>query len=182
MNSALELEPAIGAFSLEHHNNFFKAAETSRTGRQNLNAPAARFSVARIHPVKLAGKECGFVTARAGTNLDNDVFAVVGIFRQDQILETGFQLFLTLSQSVNLFFGELSYSLIVFFKELTVLLDLLLNLAPFTVRDDDLLQFGSLLGQLRIFPLQVGKGRIRHQAFELFVTLFNFCQFIKHKM
>src|SRR5918994_4578018 len=92
MNAALEFETAISAFPFDHHDNFFEPAQTGRVGAQDFNAPAAGFSIARVHSIQLSGKKGGFVASRAGSYLDYDVLTIVRILGQDEKPETVFQI------------------------------------------------------------------------------------------
>src|SRR5437016_9431042 len=106
MNAALELEPAVSPFPLDHHDNFFEAAQTGWVGTQDFSPPASGFSVARVHAIELTAKKGRFVASCPGSYFDNDVLTIVGIFGQNQKLEAVFQIVLALAQHADFFFSQ----------------------------------------------------------------------------
>src|SRR5581483_1209012 len=118
--------------------------------------PALRFSVTVIHAKEFRGEESGFVASGAGTDFEDDVLFVVGIFGQEQDFEFFFnsadaalesiQFFLRVCAHVwILFVGEESFafrnpSFQIF--ELAVLFD---DGRNFAMRFGGLLVFGGVI-------------------------------------
>src|SRR5258706_12786837 len=66
VHTALEFEPAVGALTFDAHDDFLVTTQTGWVGAHHLDAPAARFSVARIHSKQFRGKQRRFATASTG--------------------------------------------------------------------------------------------------------------------
>src|SRR5690554_5431972 len=80
--SAFELEARVGTFSFNHKDDLFKATKFRSVSTQDVDLPTLFFSIARIHSKKRTSKEGGFVAARPGPDLNNDVLLIIGVFRQ----------------------------------------------------------------------------------------------------
>ena len=77
---ALDLSPrqhAVFALALIHY----------------FDVPSLRFGKARIHSEQVAGKNGGFVSARAGADLEEHVLVIVRVSGQQMLLQVEFQLF-----------------------------------------------------------------------------------------
>ena len=55
--------------------------------RQDLDLPAHRLGILRVHAKQVAGEDRGFVAARARTNLEVNVAVVVGVRRDQRFLQ-----------------------------------------------------------------------------------------------
>ena len=90
--AGLELELRIGALADDARDDFLVAAHLARAFRHDLDLPALALGVARVHAEQVAGEQRRFVAAGAGADFEEDVALVVGVFRQQQLLQVGFEL------------------------------------------------------------------------------------------
>src|ERR1041384_4370372 len=180
VHAALELEPAVSALALDEQNNFFESAQAGRVRAHDLDAPAAVLGVARVHARELGREQCRLVAAGAGANLKDHVPAVVGVFRQQKVFEARFELFFALAEQRELLLRHLAHRLVRLAEQLLVRFDLLLGLLPVAIAEDELFEVRALLGDLGVFARFPRKRRIAHEAFELRITLFDFCEFVEH--
>jgi hypothetical protein len=80
-----------------------------------------RLGEAHVHAREIAAEDSGFVATGAGTNLDEDVFLVVGILWNEELCELGLEPLPALAQRALLLLGELAHLGIC--EELRVLLE-----------------------------------------------------------
>jgi len=71
--------------------DFLVAAGTALIAGGHFDAPALVFAKADIHPEQVAGKNGGFITARATPDFYNGVFAIFRIGRYQKQLDGFFQ-------------------------------------------------------------------------------------------
>ena len=79
MDAALVFEDAVDAFAGYGHDNFFETAGGAFGEGGDGELPAAAFAVALVHLEEVAGKDCSFVAARSGANLEDGVAGVFGV-------------------------------------------------------------------------------------------------------
>src|SRR5690606_25230749 len=92
MGSRLELQPGIDAFALHPRDDLLVAALLAVAGADHLDLPALLLGIAGIHAEQVAGEQRRLVAAGAGTDLEEDVAAVVRVARYQQTLEPRLQL------------------------------------------------------------------------------------------
>ncbi len=63
------------------------AAEIGRLVVEHLGRPALPLGVAQVHPQQVAGEQRRLLAALAGLDLEDDVLAVVGVLRQQQLAQ-----------------------------------------------------------------------------------------------
>ena len=90
VHAALVLELAVHALAFDHRDDFLEPAHSGSAGGDDFDPPALRFGIARIHAEEFLGKQGGFVATRAGADLQQHVLFVVGVFRNQENLEVGF--------------------------------------------------------------------------------------------
>ncbi len=82
VHAALVLEHAVDARAAHRDDNLLEAAGRAGALRCDGGGPAAALAVAQIHLGQVAGKEGGFVAACAGAYLEDYVFVVFGVDRE----------------------------------------------------------------------------------------------------
>src|SRR3990172_8518342 len=87
MDPALILEAAVCPFSLNDRDHLFEAALTRGTRTDELNSPPAALRILGVHPKQLRRKQRRFVSAGSGTDLQESVFLVSRIVRQEKELD-----------------------------------------------------------------------------------------------
>jgi len=85
--SRLELQHPIGIFAMDHEDNLLIATGFRRAFTYQLRLKTVGFTPARIHAVKVATEQAGLVTAGGGPDLDDAITPIVGIFRDQHILQ-----------------------------------------------------------------------------------------------
>ncbi len=106
VDARLVLEPAVRFAALDRDDDFLVAAGFVFALAEQLDAHLHALGEARVHAQQVAREDSGFVAARAGANLDEDVLRVVGIARQHQLLELRFEHDAPLAQRRRFFFRE----------------------------------------------------------------------------
>ena len=79
VRARLVLQPRVGALADDAADDFLEAAFLAVVAAEDLDFPALRFGVSRIHAKQLAGKQCRLVAAGGRADLEEDVAVVVGI-------------------------------------------------------------------------------------------------------
>ena len=80
-------QPPVDLLAADLHDDLAVAAQLGFAGRQDLGLPAAMLGVAQVHAQQVAGKEGAFITAGAGPDLQDGVAGIVGVARQQQVLD-----------------------------------------------------------------------------------------------
>ena len=89
MRAGFELEACVDALARDPADDFAVAAVLAAAFRHDLDRPAAPLRVARVHPVQVAREDGGFVAARRGADLEEDVVIVERVGRNEQLLQHG---------------------------------------------------------------------------------------------
>ena len=165
------LETAIRALALDGEDHFLEAAHVAFALAEQLDLVVVDFGPARVHAIQFAGKERGFLAARPGAHLDDDVLVVVGVFGQEQHLELLFQLGVLLLQLGHFQLGQfLHVGVAVVLRQFLVLLDLLFHTLKTAERLDQFLQLAALLGQLVETRIVGDDLRVSHQPIQFIVA------------
>ena len=182
VHAALELEPAVGALPHHQRDHLLEAAEAGRARGEHLDAPAVPLGVARVHAKELGGEEARLVAAGAGTDLEHRVALVVGVLREEELLEHRVERDQARLERGQLAARQLAQLGVLLARELAVLLDLArhaLALAP----------AGDRLLELRPFPGELGElapvgddGRVRDQALQLLVASLDLGEAVEHRL
>src|SRR5258706_15310886 len=85
--SALILQLAVHASSLDDGDHFLQPADAGVAAGHDLDLPALPLGILAVHPKQLTGKKRSLVAARPGADFEDDVLLIVGIFRDEQNLE-----------------------------------------------------------------------------------------------
>ena len=104
--AGLELEFGIGALADDLGDDFLVAAHFAQAFRQDFHFPALPFGVARIHAEQVAGEQGRLVAAGAGADFQENVAFVVGVLRQQQLLQVDFNLRQLLPGALCLVLGK----------------------------------------------------------------------------
>src|SRR5207249_1839379 len=87
VDTALELQAAEGAPSLDERNDLLEAAETRRVRAHRLDLPTTPFGISGVHPNEIGGEEARLLTSGPGPDLEENVALVSRVARQQQPLE-----------------------------------------------------------------------------------------------
>ncbi len=94
VHAALPLEPrphavpALGyALGLDRDRDVLEPAEVGLLAVEHLGDPAVPFGVPQVHPQQVAGEQRRLLAALARLDLEDDVLAVVGVARREQLGE-----------------------------------------------------------------------------------------------
>ena len=64
--------------------HFAVAAQVVLGRLDDLHRPLPRLRVARIHPEKISGEECGFLSARTRSDFEENIFLIIRVLREEQ--------------------------------------------------------------------------------------------------
>ena len=108
VSAALKLETGIGTVSADEEGDLLVSAQFRFVDLGDLASEAVSLRIHYVHTVQVGGKQSRLFPARAGTDLHNHVFIVVGILRDQHLTELLLQIGKLLPQSVILLFCHLS--------------------------------------------------------------------------
>ena len=133
---------------------------------------------AQVDAEDLGDEERGLVAAGAGAKLDDDVFIVIGILRQQHDLQFFFDRLELRFERGEFFLGHLSQ---VWIGEHRLCLgDTVGNLAVLTILFNDRLHVAVFLGDGLKLLLIVDEVRVGHVARERVITGFHLGEAVKH--
>ncbi|MNM55341.1 hypothetical protein D3C81_664780 [compost metagenome] len=112
MRTTFVLQLTICASAVNHKDNLFKTAQVAFIHVHNIDAPALRIGIPRIHPVQIGGKQSRFVPSGRTANFHDDVLIVVRILRQQQYANLLFQLLLTCAEFLDLHLHHFAHFII----------------------------------------------------------------------
>src|SRR5439155_371145 len=81
----------IGALPDHARDDLLVPAGIARRFRYHLHLPALAFRVARVHAKEVAREERRLIPAGPGADLEEDVALIVGVLRQEQVLQLRFE-------------------------------------------------------------------------------------------
>ena len=90
--AGFEAHAAVGVVALEAQHDFLVAAQLAFVGAHDLDLPAERGGVARVHACQIGGEQCRFVAARAGADFNEGIAFVVRVLGQQEALKLVFEL------------------------------------------------------------------------------------------
>lgn len=101
MHAGLELHDGVDAVALDLELDGLKATGLAGAGIEHGSLPAARLAKALVHLVQVAGEDGRLVATGGGADLDDGVLVVVGVARDEHVLDV----FLELGK-LGLVFGD----------------------------------------------------------------------------
>ncbi len=181
VDAGLELEPRVDPVSLDLEGGVLDAVDRGVVGVGHVDLPALRLGVADVHAHHLGGEERRFVAAGAGPDLDEDVLVVVGVLRLEEDLDLALEQWLLRLELGNLHFGELAH-VVVGAEHLPCVAQALADVLELAVLGDHVLDLGDGLHGLAIGRHVRGHGRIADLRLKLVVALFDFVEFLVHRL
>src|SRR5262249_47186211 len=148
MHAALELEAAERALPLDRGDHLLETAEPRPTRAEHVDPPAPRLRVAAVHAEELRREEARLLAAGAGADLEQHVALVVGVARQEELLQPCLEIGVARTQAGQLLLRERAHRLVGVLQQALAVLDLPLHVLPLTEGADDLLEAGALLREL----------------------------------
>ena len=115
VHTTLIFQTGICSLSLNHKSNFLKSTDSVLIETHHLSLPTARFCVFHIHTINFCCKQCRFISAGTGTDLNDNVLAVIRVLRKKKNLQFCFQLFHSLLCIGKFFLQHLAHFFILFF-------------------------------------------------------------------
>src|SRR5882672_6595718 len=103
--AGFEFEPGVRALPDDAGDDFLVAAGIARRFGYDLHLPALAFRIARIHAKQIAREERRLVSTGSGADLEENVALIVGVPRQEQLLQLRFERGEPLAASLDLAFG-----------------------------------------------------------------------------
>ena len=182
VDAGFKLEPAEDALSLYEADDLLQSPQSCEMAAQNLHLPLFRLGVLSVHTEKIGGKQGGFFSAGPGTDLQENVFLVVGVFGQEEERQFLFGLQETLLQILDLGPGQLPEFLLLFGEQFLVLLNLSLQVLVPPIDFEDLLEMCMLLRDPPVFGLVLEDLACAESFRELLKPLLDFTQVLKHHM
>ncbi len=83
VGTGFKFKPRVSPITLDHKGGFFDAADAGFRDVDHLGLPALVLSIAQIHPHQLRGEQSRFIAAGTGSDLDDDVFLIIRIGRDE---------------------------------------------------------------------------------------------------
>src|SRR5512139_3874406 len=107
--AGLELQARVGALAHDAGDHLLEAAGVARALGDELDLPAVPFREARVHAEEVAREEGALVAAGAGADLQEEVLVVVGVLRQQHLLDVGADRLEGGAPGLDLGLGELAH-------------------------------------------------------------------------
>ncbi len=147
--------------------DFLEAARLAGAELDGLGVPALSPGIARVHVVKVAREQGGFITPGAGPDFHDQAGKILGRVNQQRIFQTDFQGFVPLAQADQFFLGVRAHlGVLLAFQQGLGLGDVRGELLEFEIRLDDLGE-RAMLARERSVAAHVGDhGRIAQQRFD----------------
>ncbi len=92
VHSTFEAEPRVDIVSRNRGDDFLETASGGLAQGHDLDLPALRLCVSRIHAKQIRREESRFFTAGSAANLQDRIPFVVAILGQEQEVDRGFEL------------------------------------------------------------------------------------------
>ena len=93
VSAGFKLQPGVSTFTFDHEGDFLVSADSDLIFRKDLNMPAAGFRIMGVHAEKVCRKQCRFIAAGTGTDLNDDIFGIPRVLGDQQGSDLLFQLF-----------------------------------------------------------------------------------------
>ncbi len=177
--STFVLQIAVGPVPFHHGNDFLETTRIGPVAGHDLHLPPAVFRISVVHAEKVAREQGRLIPARAGADLQDDIFGVIGIFRDQKRFQFAFQIVLPGRERFDFSSGKILDLMIAVRQQLAAYLEFVQNLPVIPVYGNNLTKIRVLPGIFRVH-LPVGDhGGIAQKAFEFDITLFKTCQSVK---
>ena len=181
VHAGLELHDGVDAVALDLELNGLKAAGLAGAGVEHGGLPAARLAEALIHLVQVAGEDGRLVATGGGANLDDGVLVVVGVARDEHVLNV----FLELGK-LGLVFGDVHLEHLLLIG-IGSIVEHFLGSLDVIERADVLARGGDEVGLVRVLLVETrelldigGDGRVGKLLLELLVGLDNLFELVAH--
>ena len=181
VHAAFIFQAGISALARDHEGDLLHAADADLVRADGFHLPAPALRVLHIQAVHLGREQGCLVSARAGADLHDHVFIVVGVLRQEKDLQLLLQLFDAFFRLRVLFLEKLPHLFVVFlFQHGKAVLFVLLCLLVFPVRLHKRGQVALLLHQ-RAETLLIGRHvRLVQFIHDLLIPMKQVFQSVKH--
>ena len=107
VHARLVFKRAVHVVARDGEDDLLESARGALADARHGHSPTLYLAVFGVHPIEVAGKECGLVAARAAANLDDGVLSVLRIGRYEHELDLLLQGGQTLLTGRDLFAGHL---------------------------------------------------------------------------
>ena len=171
MHAGFEFELRVRALARDARDDFAIAAVLALVGAQYLDTPALPLGVAAVHAKQIAGEDRGFVAARAGAHLEEQVRIVVGILRHEMQQQLPFEGRAAPDELLVLVLGERAHVGIGARTQFRGSRDIALELAVKVEIPRHRVEPRVLLRQLAEPILVEDRSRVTEQPGDLFVPL-----------
>jgi len=165
------------AAHLEH--DLLVAAHASFVRAEHFDLPALLLGVARIHAEQVAGEDARLVAARPSANLDDDVFGVARVFRQQHPPQPVFERGHFLGQPVSFLAGQVGHVRVV--EQRLGLFQVIERRAVLARRAHQVGDLGTLLGVPGHLLVVADVGRVRDQALQFIVARLDAGQLVEQR-
>ena len=181
VHAGLELHDGVDAVALDLELDGLKAAGLAGAGIEHGGLPATRLAKALVHLVQVAGEDGRLVATGGGADLDDGVLVVVGVARDEHVLD----IFLELGK-LSLVFGDvhLEHLLLI---DIGSIVEHFLGSLDVVERADVLARSGNEVGLVRVLLAETrelldvgGDGRVGKLLLELLVGLDDLFELVAH--
>ena len=176
MTAGLELQPGIGAVTTDAADDFAIAAELRLARRQHFNLPALTLGKTRIHAEQVAGKQRRLVAAGAGADFQQHAALVVGVLRQQQLLQFDFEFGQSGLGGGDFLFGKIAHFRVGAHR--FGLGQVVLGLTESVELRDHRVKFGAFARQLAKLVHVASRARGRQHAVDFVETIDQQVQFL----
>ena len=179
--TAFVFQSGIRTLTFDHESNFLEAADTVLIKAEHLGFPATGLCIFHIHTIDLCRKESRLITACTSTDLNDNVLAVIRVFRKKKDLQLMLQLLHSLSCIRKLLFQHLTHLFVLLaLQHGKTVLDGFFVFLIFLIGIHNWLQVALLFHQLLKMRRIIGYSRFSQLIEKLFKTYQQIIQFIKH--
>jgi ribosomal protein S12 methylthiotransferase len=74
-------ELAVSRLAVNGGNYFLKSTDVGRVTVEDFHLPIALLGITHIHAEQVRGEQCGFLAASAGSDLNDHILIIIGVFR-----------------------------------------------------------------------------------------------------
>ena len=181
VHAGLKLHDGVDAVALDLELDGLKAAGLAGAGIEHGGLPATRLAEALVHLVQVAGEDGRLVATGGGANLDDGVLVVVGVARDEHVLNV----FLELGK-LGLVFGDVHLEHL-FLIGIGSIVEHFLGSLDVIERADVLARSGNEVGLVRVLLVETrelldvgGDGRVGKLLLELLVGLDDLFELVAH--
>ena len=181
VHAGLELHDGVDAVALDLELDGLKATGLAGAGVEHGSLPAARLAKALVHLVQIAGEDGRLVATGGGADLDDGVLVVVGVTRDEHVLNV----FLELGK-LGLVFGDVHLEHLLLIG-IGGIVQHFLGSLDVIERADVLARGGNEVGLVRVLLVETrelldigGDGRVGKLLLELLVGLDDLFELVAH--